>query len=154
MIFSNIHAISQKSVQHYIARTSRLLAMRKLSFFLTWIAVERNVRLFFIFSQNQVNYEWDPNTAWDQNAWSQPTTQNHWSQLNSQQYQIEQQYNMDTNNTKSVINKTTSSSRPIPKPPSRPVPPRPSPVDPPPSDSSPNSSSLFISESAFPTWDD
>ncbi|KRT85863.1 hypothetical protein AMK59_2319, partial [Oryctes borbonicus] len=106
-----------------------------------------------IYSQNQINYEWDPNVSWEQNTWSQSPMENQWSQPNSQQYQVEQQYNIQTNNTKSVINKTSSSSRPIPpRPPSRPVPPRPSPVDP--SPQSPASSSLFISESAFPTWDD
>ncbi|KAK9722939.1 C-terminus of AA-permease [Popillia japonica] len=108
-----------------------------------------------IYSQNQINYEWDPNTAWTPSSWSEPAAQNQWSESNSQQYQVEQQYNIQTNNTKSVINKTSSSSRPIPpRPASRPIPPRPSPVDPSPQNKSPASSSLFISETAFPTWDD
>ncbi|KAI4465570.1 inner membrane transporter ygji-related [Holotrichia oblita] len=108
-----------------------------------------------IYSQNQINYEWDPHTVWTHDTWSEPAAQTQWSQPNSQQYQVEQQYNIQTNNTKSVINKTSSSSRPIPsRPPSRPIPPRPSPVDPPPQNKSPASSSLFISETAFPTWED
>lgn len=68
-------------------------------------------------------------TTWDNSdAWSSHQNQS------SPRYQVEQQYNIATNNTRSVINK-------IAPPPSS-------------STSSAGGSGLFVSENAFPSWDD
>lgn len=79
---------------------------------------------------------WDLNATWDNSdAWSQ---QNQWTtQPSNPRYQVEQQYNIATNNTRSVINKTVAPTQPPPPPP------RPG-----------GGSGLFVSETAFPSWDD
>ncbi|XP_056633072.1 high affinity cationic amino acid transporter 1 [Diorhabda sublineata] len=71
-----------------------------------------------IYSQPQTAYEWDPTKAWDHGpAWAQPPPP-----AQPQLYQVEQHYNVNTNNTKSVINKSKpTTSRPSPKPNSQPA---------------------------------
>ncbi|KAF7278993.1 hypothetical protein GWI33_007798 [Rhynchophorus ferrugineus] len=94
--------------------------------------------------QDQPTYDWNPNTTWDHTpSWALPqqSQNNSWNQP---QYQVEQQYNVETNNTRSVINKGQGLSRPAPppKPPGGPT-------------SSTSGSNLFINDpTAFPTWDD
>ncbi|KAI7815696.1 cationic amino acid transporter [Rhyzopertha dominica] len=83
---------------------------------------------------DQSIYRWDTNATWDDSAWSQ-ANQNQWSQPSTQQYQVEQQYNIQTNNTRSVISKPS----------------RPNPPSVPPPTTTPG---LFVSETAFPSWDD
>lgn len=111
--------------------------------YLTTIIARKLIIEFISSSQDQPTYDWDPTASWEQqNSWSQPTVVQHttqYSQPSSQQYQVEQQYNIETNNTKSVINK------------SKPIPPPPPPTRPPPPQ---QQSSLFISETSFPSWDD
>ncbi|XP_060517879.1 probable cationic amino acid transporter isoform X2 [Cylas formicarius] len=66
-----------------------------------------------IFSQDQPTYDWNPNTTWDhQPSWALPPQPqaNSWGQ---QQYQVEQQYNVETNNTRSVISNIAKSTNPF-----------------------------------------
>ncbi|GLV37799.1 uncharacterized protein CBL_06499 [Carabus blaptoides fortunei] len=85
------------------------------------------------YSQAEYSTNWDPNATWDQKDPTSTTTtqqQQPWAPPppQSQYRQVEQQYNVQTNNTRSVINNFASNRT--------------------------ASQDLFISESAFPTWDD
>ncbi|KAJ8918455.1 hypothetical protein NQ315_008152 [Exocentrus adspersus] len=86
-----------------------------------------------IFSQDQPTYDWDPNKSWDHcPSWAQPQAQN---QQPTHQYQVEQRYNVQTNNTKSVINKSNPSTTQT--------------------TTTTSSSGLFVSDPlAFAKWDD
>ncbi|XP_018565516.1 cationic amino acid transporter 2 [Anoplophora glabripennis] len=86
-----------------------------------------------IFSQNQPTYDWEPNKTWDHcPSWAQPQAQNNISQPAAQQYQVEQRYNVETNNTKSVINKSNPTTQ-----------------------TTSSTSGLFVSDPmAFAKWDD
>ncbi|KAJ8982448.1 hypothetical protein NQ317_010188 [Molorchus minor] len=65
-----------------------------------------------IFSQNDTTYGWNPNTTWSQPSWAQPQAQNDINQPPpARQYQVEQRYNVATNNTQSVINKSNPSTQ-------------------------------------------
>lgn len=85
-----------------------------------------------IFSQNQPTYDWEPNKNWDHcPSWAQPQAQNNISRPVAQQYQVEQRYNVETNNTKSVINKSNPTMQTT------------------------STSNLFVSDPmAFAKWDD
>ncbi|KAJ8938484.1 hypothetical protein NQ318_007120, partial [Aromia moschata] len=85
-----------------------------------------------IFSQNDTTYDWNPNKVWDHMpSWAQPQAQNDTNQPTARQYQVEQRYNVETNNTKSVINKSNPSSQAA------------------------KTSDLFVSDPlAFAKWDD
>nr|XP_023020498.1 cationic amino acid transporter 2-like [Leptinotarsa decemlineata] len=82
-----------------------------------------------IFSQNQPTYDWDPNKSWDHRpSWAQPQNESPPPQL----YQVEQRYNVDTNDTKSVINRVAPNAQ-----------------------TTSSASGLFVSDPlAFAKWDD
>ncbi|CAG9768695.1 unnamed protein product [Ceutorhynchus assimilis] len=92
-----------------------------------------------IFQDHQSTYSWTPNMDWDHTpSWAQQQSANTWSQP---QYQVEQQYNVQTNNTRSVINK----SNPTPVPPSRTQT----------GGTTSGGAALFVNDpTAFPSWDD
>lgn len=99
-------------------------------------------RFFIIFiivvscSQNQPTYDWNPKMNWDhQPSWAQPQQQPQWAQPTTQQYQVEQQYNLATNNTRSVINKSNTATATS-------------------SNANNSGTPLFVSETQFPSWDD
>lgn len=97
-------------------------------------------------SEPQPTYDWDPNKAWDHTpSWAQP-------QPEPQRYQVEQHYNVETNNTRSLINKTAPSK---PSPSST----KPAPTKPTLSNTQlsaqKSGESLFVSDPlAFAKWDD
>ncbi|XP_022914356.1 solute carrier family 7 member 14 isoform X2 [Onthophagus taurus] len=112
-----------------------------------------------IYSQNQMNYQWDPNTAWSQDvndSWtSSPAAPNQWTG----QYFSESQTNVKPvvkNATPMHPKQSVRPPPPPPKPPSRLPPPAPSPVGrtAPPDRGKTTASGLFVNETAFPTWDD
>ncbi|XP_044752454.1 probable cationic amino acid transporter isoform X1 [Coccinella septempunctata] len=80
-----------------------------------------------IFSQEQPTYDWNPTIAWEQPSWSQPQQQNQ----EPARFQLEQRYDIHTNDTRSVLNRC-----------------------PPPAPSSTKSGALFVDETLFPKWDD
>lgn len=103
------------------------------------------------FSQPQPTYEWDPNKAWEAPSWAQPSPQ-----PEPQIYQVEQRYNVETNNTRSVINKPTP-SRPTPPTATRQTSSQPATSYTQPSEAPKNGAggSLFVSDPlAFAKWDD
>ncbi|XP_065164736.1 cationic amino acid transporter 2 [Atheta coriaria] len=93
-----------------------------------------------IYSQGQPTYDWDPKSAWDtDSAWGAAPTSG-----TTNQYQVEQQYNMSTNNTRSVINKPTSGTTAASGVGSTST-----------STSGTVGSTMFVSDPlAFPSWDD
>lgn len=99
------------------------------------------IRYFYlIFSQGQPTYDWDPKSAWDtDSAWGAAPTSG-----TTNQYQVEQQYNMSTNNTRSVINKPVSGTTAASGVGSTST-----------STSGTVGSTMFVSDPlAFPSWDD
>uniref|UniRef100_A0A6P7GBB8 Uncharacterized protein LOC114339982 n=1 Tax=Diabrotica virgifera virgifera TaxID=50390 RepID=A0A6P7GBB8_DIAVI len=105
-----------------------------------------------IFSQSQPTYDWDPNKSWDHGpAWAQPAQPQNPATSQPQLYQVEQRYNVNTNNTKSVINKSNPPvTRPSTKPSTQPAGSQSSSQP-----SASNSSNLFVSDPlAYANWDD
>ncbi|CAG9825044.1 unnamed protein product [Phaedon cochleariae] len=84
-----------------------------------------------IFSENQPTYDWDPKAAWDhQPSWAQTQASTEPSPQ-PKRYQVEQRYNVETNDTKSVINRAS------------------------PNTATAEPSSLFVSDPlAYAKWDD
>ncbi|KAK9888876.1 hypothetical protein WA026_001097 [Henosepilachna vigintioctopunctata] len=82
-----------------------------------------------IFSQDHSTYDWQPNMNWDhQPSWAQ---NNHQPQQPAR-FQLEQRYDVHTNDTRSVLNRNV----------------------PPPKAPSSTKNDLFVDENLFPTWDD
>ncbi|KAL3280941.1 hypothetical protein HHI36_004168 [Cryptolaemus montrouzieri] len=76
-----------------------------------------------IFTQDQPTYDWNPKMTWDhQPSWAQP------QQQQPTRFQMEQRYDVHTNDTRSVLN------RPAPQQTSK--------------------NDLFVDDSLFPSWDD